>query len=91
MDNSDAQDVIDKVKDNINKQENDTEPEPSMSKNEIPDDTNIPNDTNDNSMDTTQQESKEVNIDELISEIMNRKPISKKISNNTPFKGPKFK
>lgn len=91
MDNSDAQDVIDKVKDNINKQEDNTESEPSMSKNEIPDDTSIPNDTNDNSMDTTQEESKDLNIDELISEIMNRKPTSKKISSNTPFKGPKFK
>lgn len=83
MDETDANDVIDKVKDNIGKNDN----QPQQDNIEVPqqDNTEMPQE------EPIQQEAKEPEIDELINEILNRKKLSRNINNKKPFQAPKFK
>lgn len=79
MDSQDANDVIDKIKDNIGNEESTEGMNPSQD--------NLEQET----QPMQQEESKEPEIDDLVSEILGRKKLSRNISNKTPFKSPNFK
>jgi hypothetical protein len=77
MDSKDANDVIDKVKDNQNNDENKQKAETNNAAQE--------------DQPIQQEESNNSEIDDLINEIINKKTPSKRTLNKMPFKSPKFK
>lgn len=86
LDNVDGKDVIDKVQDNIGQGNEEQQ-------------NNIETPQQDNTVEAPpmpeeqpiQQESIEPNIDDLVSEILNHKKLSRNINNKNPFNAPKFK
>lgn len=88
LDNSDVKDVIDKVQDNIKKDDNVIQNNPD----EIPDNTDVPQEELPiSNEEPIQQESKEPDIDDLVNEILTRKKLSRGVNNKNPFQSPKFK
>ena len=86
MDNQDAKDVIDKVRDNIGNGDGDNG---SSDIPEIPQNDESPELDNNEEIPQLQQE--ESTVDNLINEILGSKKLSRNIKNKAPFKTPKFK